>query len=547
MTELINLSNELVHKTRIYEDYRPGTLLLGSNDALLDGYYLLFDNYNVYRDPMHSVNFDNVRTYYSLTRSTGFEFAFNSKNNVMMLNSSTMSVDPASRNLTPTSNTSYHFDITRFKTYFMSNIKSIFGVFDHSVNNFDIANNSMYTTNTQPSMVIGNNATEVGLYNCTTEYYSTCNLNTYQRIMHLNTSTSGYIGYILENIELDSIFKKLYVKYTYTSVGSTLSFKIKTVDRRVNTITQIYEVDLLVDETDYPRYSVSYSNISNIIDVGPNKYMAIPKYVEDEIGLKIGYTLFVIDDVNISKIGDYFADEYDIYFSENTITYRGTDLINRLHAYIKIDYDVETNLHTVMIINKNTSQFETALYKSFKLAGNSTAVVNSKVIYNHQRFNNTAGISTVHLVSADTRYIVLKYNGYIYAGIWNNSIREYIFSNIAYSTDYIVDFNNRKFILTDRDKIFVEPMYSSEYEIYITFDQQYYKYLGEDISASISVACIAVDKLIDKELILKISGDCVFTATGLQTMQMTTSTYDYYDINVTITGPSVINVYSEII
>ena len=47
MNELINLSNELVHKLRIYEDYRPGTVLIGPNDALMDGYYLLFDNYNI--------------------------------------------------------------------------------------------------------------------------------------------------------------------------------------------------------------------------------------------------------------------------------------------------------------------------------------------------------------------------------------------------------------------------------------------------------------------------------------------------------------------
>ena len=546
MNELINMSNELVHKMRVYEDYRPGTVLIGLNDALIDGYYLLFDNYNIYRDPMHSVNYDNKITYYSLTRNTGFEFSVNSKNNIIMLNSNNIACDLAWYNLTSNSNISYYFDISRFKSYFMSNLKSIFGVFDHSLNNFIPANDKMYTKFSDPALQIWSNDTYVGFYSTQDEYYSVCNLDTLQRTMYLDTSVSKYEGYIYENISTEPIFKKLYVKSTHDSEGNKLNFIIKSVDRLINTISEIYSTEILIDSDETQHYYQDYGNISNIFEVGANRYLVIPKYVEDNIGLKIGITMFLIEDTAITNVGDYFNDKYDLYFEDNQILDSGVDLISKFKTYTKVNYDVDSNTHTIIMINSCSVSLECALYKSFKLESNSIVPSEYNITYNSGNFSNTNPIDIVHLASNDANYIVLKYSDSIYAGIWNKYISEYIFSNIAYGTDFIADFNDRKFIISNRDSIYVSYMYSNEYEIYVKFADELYKYLGEDIKSSISIACIAVDKLISKKLYLTIEGDCVFTSNGEQTLQISTDSTSKIDVDITITGPSLVQIHSEI-
>jgi len=546
MNELINMSNELVHKMRVYEDYRPGTTLIGSNDALIDGYYLLFDNYNIYRDPMHSVNFNNAITYYSLTRSTGFEFSVNSKNNVIMLNSNDIARDLAWYNLTLNSNISYYFDVSRFKSYFMSNLKQIFGVFDHNLNNFIPANSQMYTNFTDPALQIWSDSTYVGFYSTQNEYYSVANLDTLQRTMSLNTNINGYEGYIYENISTESVFKKLYIKSTHDVDGNKLSFIIKSIDRLINTITEIYSTEILMDSDETQHYYQDYGNISNIFEIGANKYIVIPKYIEDSVGLKIGITMLLINDTAIMKVGDYFNDQYDVYFNDNSITYRDINLVSIFKTYTKVNYDVDSNTHTIIMITSSSISLEYALYKSFKLKSNSIIPSEYNIIYNSGNFSNTNPINIIHLASNDAKYIVLKYSDSIYAGIWNQYISEYVFSNIAYGENFVADFNNRKFIISNGDSIYVSYMYSTEYEIYIKFADELYKYLGEDIESFISVACIAVDKLISKDLYLTIKGNCVFTSNGEKTLQISTDATSKIDVDITITGPDFVQIHSEI-
>lgn len=516
--------NIIINAVNTYLTHRPGTVLIGMQDALIDGFYLDTTAYNFFKDPLAIHNISPTTTPYSNTYASGFMYGVNEAFGQNMFNT-TMDITPnynkflidsssqINSNNNYENNLSYHY---------ISDIAGI-ATFSHKYNRYL---DGIYKTTNIPNIFLRHEEGEITYVSNNNKIVS-FNAVTLATVREIALVGAGYSRMSILSYDYEKI---KYINYTVLNNNDTFKYEILEMDLKsfatsIKSQGQYNKMRYRFDPNGY---------LSNKYDTMSETLLAYPVLDDNSRGAHLFRYIESID--RFELIDDCLEDLIETNITNNRCMLR---IVNGQILILR---------HYIATENQNTPAYSV-------LQINMMAPVRSKVtLMNHLTLNELGSSiqshKSIHVLDAigsniaiysdaSKTFTFLKYNNLLYKYV--------LLRTESNARSIFLDRQNNKLISYKSNNSIRLAVYNNILrQIYIEYPDTYVKYEGVNIPIQVQVYVLRNAEFENKRIRLQITQGGQF-GPGVYEREINTSDVGKTSVSVTITSAQNLQINTEFV
>lgn len=469
--------------------HRPGSVLVGMQDALIDGMYVDCENYNFYKDPLAFHNTSPTTIPYSHTYTQNFQYCINESVGQVMLNSNMDATNRWNKYLTDSSSqiSSNTFYDQNLSFHYLTDVAGIC-TFSHRYNRYL---EGIYKTTSVPLIFVKGyegNVVYISTDNrCIS--FNTMSLNT---IRNVNMLLVGYSKIAIYKYDENSIRY-----FCYSVESNNLQLKYAICDLNLNS----FNLEVITEST-IPklRYNLDPNGFwSNAYTYGADDLFAVPTLYNGTRG---------------AAILKYNPKTNELLFvADQSCTVPEINVGNNRAMLRIIDGSVILLQHFVVAENQNMIPV-TIWHINLNLARD------SRLIPKYESTLNSKGLplqshKSIHLLDSRGKYIAMysaSSKSYLIMK-YNHALAKYIPLRIEQNTRSVfIDLNNNKLISYKNDNsIRLSVLNPTLRMIYVEYSEEYIEYKGVNITTNITLYVLRNAEFESKDVTLQIVQGGIFS------------------------------------